>query len=146
MEALLTMAIRKPMCCVWDCVFKNSDSYNQVIATCSWGEIDSGLSLQTWKNETLAEQNKLPPTEKPTLLSKDIELKIAALDREVQYLLNKAKFAKPRPKKEKNTTKTDSGKNATAPPDSEKVIPPKEEKQEGEHSGQAGVPVSISYY
>ncbi|XP_067422791.1 hypoxia up-regulated protein 1 [Emydura macquarii macquarii] len=84
----------------------------------------------TWKNETLAEQNKLPPTEKPTLLSKDIELKIAALDREVQYLLNKAKFAKPRPKKEKNTTKTDSGKNATAPPDSEKVIPPKEEKQE----------------
>ncbi|XP_065425256.1 hypoxia up-regulated protein 1 isoform X5 [Chrysemys picta bellii] len=84
----------------------------------------------TWKNETLAEQNKLPPTEKPTLLSKDIELKIAALDREVQYLLNKAKFAKPRPKKEKNTTKTDSGKNATAPPDSEKVIPPKEEKGE----------------
>ncbi|CAM2107816.1 unnamed protein product [Caretta caretta] len=83
-----------------------------------------------WKNETLAEQNKLPPTEKPTLLSKDIELKIAALDREVQYLLNKAKFAKPRPKKEKNTTKTDSGKNATAPPDSEKVIPPKEEKGE----------------
>uniref|UniRef100_A0A8C8RXE9 Hypoxia up-regulated protein 1 n=1 Tax=Pelusios castaneus TaxID=367368 RepID=A0A8C8RXE9_9SAUR len=84
----------------------------------------------TWKNETLAEQNKLPPTEKPTLLSKDIELKIAALDREVQYLLNKAKFAKPRPKKEKNTTKTDSGKNTTGPPDNEKVIPPKEEKQE----------------
>ncbi|XP_065273030.1 hypoxia up-regulated protein 1 [Emys orbicularis] len=84
----------------------------------------------TWKNETLAEQNKLPPTEKPTLLSKDIELKIAALDREVQYLLNKAKFAKPRPKKEKNTTKTDSGKNATASPDTEKVIPPKEEKGE----------------
>uniref|UniRef100_A0A8C0GYJ9 Hypoxia up-regulated protein 1 n=1 Tax=Chelonoidis abingdonii TaxID=106734 RepID=A0A8C0GYJ9_CHEAB len=88
----------------------------------------------TWKNETLAEQNKLPPTEKPTLLSKDIELKIAALDREVQYLLNKAKFAKPRPKKEKNTTKTDSGKNATAPPDSEKIIPPKEEKGEGEEA------------
>uniref|UniRef100_A0A8C4YUU0 Hypoxia up-regulated protein 1 n=1 Tax=Gopherus evgoodei TaxID=1825980 RepID=A0A8C4YUU0_9SAUR len=86
----------------------------------------------TWKNETLAEQNKLPPTEKPTLLSKDIELKIAALDREVQYLLNK------------NTTKTDSGKNATAPPDSEKVIPPKEEKGEGEaHSGQAGAPVKL---
>uniref|UniRef100_K7F5M7 Hypoxia up-regulated protein 1 n=1 Tax=Pelodiscus sinensis TaxID=13735 RepID=K7F5M7_PELSI len=84
----------------------------------------------TWKNDTLAEQNKLPPTEKPTLLSKDIELKIAALDREVQYLLNKAKFAKPRPRKEKNTTKTDSGKNATVSSDSEKVIPPKEEKGE----------------
>ncbi|XP_042330358.1 hypoxia up-regulated protein 1 isoform X2 [Sceloporus undulatus] len=85
-----------------------------------------------WKNETLAEQNKLPPTAKPTLLSKDIELKIAALDREVQYLLNKAKFAKPKPKKKENTTKTEAGKNATVPPESEKVIPPKEEKQEDE--------------
>ncbi|XP_075630838.1 hypoxia up-regulated protein 1 [Balearica regulorum gibbericeps] len=84
----------------------------------------------TWKNETLAEQNKLSPTEKPILLSKDIELKIAALDREVQYLLNKAKFAKPKPKKEKNTTKTDSGKNATATSESENTIPPTEGKQE----------------
>lgn len=91
------------------------------------------LCFQLWKNETLAEQNRLPPTEKPTLLSKDIELKIATLDREVQYLLNKAKFAKPKPKKKENATKTEAGKNATVPPsESEKVIPPKEEKQEGE--------------
>ncbi|XP_060106874.1 hypoxia up-regulated protein 1 [Heteronotia binoei] len=81
-----------------------------------------------WKNETLAEQSRLAPTEKPVLLSKDIDLKIAALDREVQYLLNKAKFAKP--KKKENTTKTEAGKNATVPPESEKVIPPKEEKRE----------------
>lgn len=87
--------------------------------------------LQIWKNETLAEQNKLSPAEKPILLSKDIELKIAALDREVQYLLNKAKFAKPKPKKEKNTTKTDSGKNATAASETENTIPPTEGKQEG---------------
>uniref|UniRef100_A0A8D0EHC7 Hypoxia up-regulated protein 1 n=1 Tax=Strix occidentalis caurina TaxID=311401 RepID=A0A8D0EHC7_STROC len=85
---------------------------------------------QIWKNETLAEQNKLSPTEKPLLLSKDIELKIAALDREVQYLLNKAKFAKPKPKKEKNATKTDSGKNATAASETENTIPPTEGKQE----------------
>uniref|UniRef100_A0A8V5HC86 Hypoxia up-regulated protein 1 n=1 Tax=Melopsittacus undulatus TaxID=13146 RepID=A0A8V5HC86_MELUD len=84
-----------------------------------------------WKNETLAEQNKLSPTEKPVLLSKDIELKIAALDREVQYLLNKAKFAKPKPRKEKNTTKTDSGKNATAASEPESTIPPTEGNQEG---------------
>ncbi|XP_075298551.1 hypoxia up-regulated protein 1 [Opisthocomus hoazin] len=83
-----------------------------------------------WKNETLAEQNKLSPTEKPILLSKDIELKIAALDREVQYLLNKAKFAKPKPKKENTTTKTDSGKNATATSEAENTIPPTEGKQE----------------
>ncbi|KAH0623377.1 hypothetical protein JD844_031650 [Phrynosoma platyrhinos] len=94
-----------------------------------------------WKNETLAEQNKLPPTAKPALLSKDIELKIAALDREVQYLLNKAKFAKPKPKKKENTTKTEAGKNTTVPPESEKVIPPKEEKQEGADEAEDASPV-----
>nr|XP_006001909.1 PREDICTED: hypoxia up-regulated protein 1-like [Latimeria chalumnae] len=82
-----------------------------------------------WKNETVAEQKKLSPADKPVLLSKDIESKLAALDREVKYLLNKAKFAKPKPKKdkEKNTTKTEAGKNAT---DSEKVIPPKDKTTE----------------
>ncbi|XP_064424847.1 hypoxia up-regulated protein 1 [Latimeria chalumnae] len=82
-----------------------------------------------WKNETVAEQKKLSPADKPVLLSKDIESKLAALDREVKYLLNKAKFAKPKPKKdkEKNTTKTEARKNAT---DSEKVIPPKDKTTE----------------
>ncbi|NXU59802.1 HYOU1 protein, partial [Turnix velox] len=84
----------------------------------------------TWKNETLAEQQKLPPSEKPILLSKDIELKLAALDREVQYLLNKAKFAKPKPKKEKNATKVESGGNATAASEAESTIPPTEGNQE----------------
>uniref|UniRef100_A0ABM5EQR3 Hypoxia up-regulated protein 1 n=1 Tax=Pogona vitticeps TaxID=103695 RepID=A0ABM5EQR3_9SAUR len=83
-----------------------------------------------WKNETLAEQNKLSPTVKPVLLAKDIEMKIAALDREVQYLLNKAKFAKPKPKKKENATKTEAGKNTTTSSESEKVIPPKEDNQE----------------
>ncbi|XP_054853682.1 hypoxia up-regulated protein 1 [Eublepharis macularius] len=69
-----------------------------------------------WKNDTLAEQSKLPPTEKPVLLSKDIELKMAALDREVQYLLNKAKFAKPKPKKKENATKTEADKPNNASP------------------------------
>uniref|UniRef100_A0A8C3GK81 Hypoxia up-regulated protein 1 n=1 Tax=Cairina moschata TaxID=8855 RepID=A0A8C3GK81_CAIMO len=87
-------------------------------------------TFSMWKNETLAEQKKLSPAEKPVLLSKDIELKIAALDREVQYLLNKAKFAKPKSKKEKNATKPDSGKNATATSESENTIPPTEGKQE----------------
>ncbi|CAJ0946290.1 unnamed protein product [Ranitomeya imitator] len=69
-----------------------------------------------WKNETLAEQAKLPATEKPVLLSKDIEQKLAALDREIQYLLNKAKFSKPKPKTKpkSNTTKSDNnGENNT---------------------------------
>ncbi|XP_017294436.1 hypoxia up-regulated protein 1, partial [Kryptolebias marmoratus] len=76
-----------------------------------------------WKNETVAEQGKRSPKEKPVLLSKDIESKLALLDREINYLLNKAKFAKP--KKAKNATSTDKGSkpNGTA---EEKHPPPTE--------------------
>lgn len=78
---------------------------------------------QAWKNATVAEQAKLPATEKPVLLSKDIEAKMMALDREVQYLLNKAKFTKPRPRpKDKNGTRTEPPLNASD--QAEKVIPP----------------------
>uniref|UniRef100_A0A8B9Y8X4 Hypoxia up-regulated protein 1 n=1 Tax=Bos mutus grunniens TaxID=30521 RepID=A0A8B9Y8X4_BOSMU len=78
-----------------------------------------------WKNTTVAEQAKLPTTEKPVLLSKDIEAKMAALDREVQYLLNKAKFAKPRPRpRDKNGTRAEAPLNASTSDQSEKVIPP----------------------
>ncbi|XP_075402809.1 hypoxia up-regulated protein 1 isoform X2 [Tenrec ecaudatus] len=78
-----------------------------------------------WKNTTVAEQAKLPATEKPVLLSKDIEAKMMALDREVQYLLNKAKFARPRPRpKDKNGTRTEPPVNASAGDQEEKVIPP----------------------
>ncbi|XP_055963542.1 hypoxia up-regulated protein 1 isoform X2 [Sorex fumeus] len=77
----------------------------------------------TWKNTTVAEQDKLPATEKPVLLSKDIEAKMMALDREVQYLLNKAKFSKPRPRpKDKNGTRAEAPHNASE--QAEKVIPP----------------------
>ncbi|ERE75022.1 hypoxia up-regulated protein 1 precursor [Cricetulus griseus] len=84
-----------------------------------------------WKNATLAEQAKLPATEKPVLLSKDIEAKMMALDREVQYLLNKAKFTKPRPRpKDKNGTRTEPPLNATAGDQEEKVIPPAGQPEE----------------
>ncbi|KAM6983533.1 hypoxia up-regulated protein 1 [Tautogolabrus adspersus] len=81
----------------------------------------------TWKNDTVAVQEKRSPKERPILLSKDIESKLALLDREVNYLLNKAKFAKPKSKaKAKNSTSSDksSKTNDTA---EEKVIPPTEE-------------------
>uniref|UniRef100_U3IEK7 Hypoxia up-regulated protein 1 n=1 Tax=Anas platyrhynchos platyrhynchos TaxID=8840 RepID=U3IEK7_ANAPP len=105
---------------------------DQIFTEVELGTLEKAINeTMMWKNETLAEQKKLSPAEKPVLLSKDIELKIAALDREVQYLLNKAKFAKPKSKKEKNATKPDSGKNATATSESESTIPPTEGKQEG---------------
>ena len=73
----------------------------------------------------MAEQAKLPATEKPVLLSKDIEAKMMALDREVQYLLNKAKFAKPRPRpKDKNGTRAEPPLNASASDQGDKVIRP----------------------
>ncbi|XP_073730461.1 hypoxia up-regulated protein 1 [Misgurnus anguillicaudatus] len=86
----------------------------------------------TWKNETVGSQEKLSPTEKPVLLSKDIEAKLSLLDREVNYLLTKAKFAKPKDKikaKDKNSTSTNNSK-ANSTEDAEKVIPTKSDGDE----------------
>uniref|UniRef100_A0A8D3CMS6 Hypoxia up-regulated protein 1 n=1 Tax=Scophthalmus maximus TaxID=52904 RepID=A0A8D3CMS6_SCOMX len=81
----------------------------------------------TWKNETVAEQEKRSPKERPVLLSKDLESKLALLDREVNYLLNKAKFAKPKSKaKAKNSTSSEKSSKANNTAE-EKVIPPTQE-------------------
>ncbi|XP_040908123.1 hypoxia up-regulated protein 1 [Toxotes jaculatrix] len=81
----------------------------------------------TWKNETVAEQEKRSPKERPILLSKDIESRLALLDREVNYLLNKAKFAKPKAKpKAKNSTSSEKSSKANNTAE-EKVTPPTEE-------------------
>ncbi|KAK5918751.1 hypothetical protein CgunFtcFv8_003487 [Champsocephalus gunnari] len=79
----------------------------------------------TWKNETEAEQEKRSPKERPVLLSKDIESKVSLLERELNYLLNKAKFAKPKVKA-KNSTSSDKSSKANNTT-KEKVIPPAEE-------------------
>uniref|UniRef100_A0A673MXM4 Hypoxia up-regulated protein 1 n=1 Tax=Sinocyclocheilus rhinocerous TaxID=307959 RepID=A0A673MXM4_9TELE len=66
------------------------------------------------------------------VLSKDIDAKRSLLDREVNYLLNKAKFAKPKPKdkaKDKNTTSTENSK-ANSTEDAEKIITPKSDDAE----------------
>uniref|UniRef100_A0A673YUN1 Hypoxia up-regulated protein 1 n=1 Tax=Salmo trutta TaxID=8032 RepID=A0A673YUN1_SALTR len=90
----------------------------------------------TWKNNTVAEQEKSSPTERPVLLSKEIESKWALLDREVNYLLNKAKFAKPKPKVNNSTTSESSSSKANSSKMEEKVILPKEEtKDEGGEAG-----------
>ncbi|XP_038564043.1 hypoxia up-regulated protein 1 isoform X1 [Micropterus salmoides] len=94
----------------------------------------------TWRNETVAEQEKRSPKERPVLLSKDIESKLALLDREVNYLLNKAKFAKPKAKaKTKNSTSSDKGSKANNTAE-EKVIPPTEESTDTKSEGPEEVP------
>lgn len=88
-----------------------------------------------WKNETVAEQDKRSPKERPILLSKDIESKLALLDREVNYLLNKAKFAKPKVKaKAKNSTSSDKSSKANNTAE-EEVIPPTEESADTKSGG-----------
>ncbi|CAC5426298.1 HYOU1 [Mytilus coruscus] len=62
-----------------------------------------------WRDDMVEEQKKTPDSEKPKLLVEDVALKLQALDREVKYLINKAKNfkPKPKPKPKSNTTKTD---------------------------------------
>uniref|UniRef100_A0A667ZMA7 Hypoxia up-regulated protein 1 n=1 Tax=Myripristis murdjan TaxID=586833 RepID=A0A667ZMA7_9TELE len=91
----------------------------------------------TWKNDTVAEQDKRSAKERPILLSKDIESKLALLDREVNYLLNKAKFAKPKAKaKAKNSTSSDKSSKANNTAE-EKVIPPTEETETTDSDSQS---------
>uniref|UniRef100_A0A8C6P1Q7 Hypoxia up-regulated protein 1 n=1 Tax=Nothobranchius furzeri TaxID=105023 RepID=A0A8C6P1Q7_NOTFU len=89
-----------------------------------------------WKNETVLEQEKRSPSERPVLLSKDIEAKLALLDREVNYLLNKAKFAKPKIKsKPKNSTS--AGKENKTIPVAEETVPPVSEESPDPQSGES---------
>jgi len=60
-------------------------------------------------------QAKTPLTEKPKLTLEEVATKIAALDREVKYLVNKVKSYRPKtkPKPTKESNATDNGSNET---------------------------------
>merc|ERR1739838_417305 len=60
---------------------------------------DKYEEVVTWKNATVKEEAGLKPFQDPVLLPADIKAKITSLNREVSYLLNKAKTAKPKSKK-----------------------------------------------
>ena len=55
--------------------------------------------MSNWKK-----QNETDPTKKPVLLSRDIKMQQGKLDRELMYLINKAKYYVPKPKPKPNTT------------------------------------------
>jgi len=71
--------------------------------------------MQEWNKTTQALQAKTPLTEKPVITLEDVAMKIAALDREVKYLVNKMKSYRPKtkPKSTKESNMTDSGGNET---------------------------------
>ncbi|XP_029029495.1 hypoxia up-regulated protein 1 isoform X2 [Betta splendens] len=97
--------------------------YDQIFTDVELNMLEKVINeTMTWKNETVAEQEKRSPKQHPILLSKDIESKLALLDREVNYLLNKAKFTKPKAKaKGKNSTTSDKSSKANNTAE-EKVI------------------------
>lgn len=71
---------------------------------------------QTWMEESVKEQALLPANVNPTKLTlRAIAEKIAALDREVKYLLNKARVTPPKKKPKKEESKKDD--NSTDPLD-----------------------------
>ena len=79
---------------------------------------------------------------KPVLLLEDIGLKIQALDREVKYLINKAKTYKPKPKpkpsknkmEDKNETVIDTDSSTNETKDSSEEPIKTEESQTGRWS------------
>nr|CAB3255112.1 hypoxia up-regulated protein 1-like [Phallusia mammillata] len=85
-------------------------------------------STVEWKNETLAKENALKPYEDPVLKPDDIKQKFYELNREIQYLYNKAKTAKP--KKPKVSEKTKKG-NETASNKAEEAAANKTATDEG---------------
>jgi hypoxia up-regulated 1 len=94
--------------------------------------------MQEWNKTMHDDQAKTPSHEKPKLLVADIAIKIADLDREVKYLINKAKTFKPKvkvEKKEANETKTtEKPKEEVEKVEEPEPVeePPKEETQEEE--------------
>ncbi|CAG2256140.1 HYOU1 [Mytilus edulis] len=87
-----------------------------------------------WRDDMIEEQKKTPDSEKPKLLVEDIALKLQALDREVKYLINKAKNfkPKPKPKPKSNTTKTDGNTTKSDTNKTDKAEKEKETKIEVE--------------
>ena len=53
---------------------------------------------QEWLDKSEKKQSETKPHDNPVLVVKDIEAKQGKLDRELLYLLNKAKYYVPKPK------------------------------------------------
>lgn len=93
---------------------------------------------EEWKKNMEEEQAKLPLSEPPKLTIKLITEKMAALDREVKYLVNKAKFWKPKkaPKKSSNETKENSENKTKVEENLEDIKPVVEEEEPVENKNE----------
>ncbi|KAM3726346.1 Hypoxia up-regulated protein [Dirofilaria immitis] len=83
-----------------------------------------------WLAERIELQNKLKPTDPPALAVSEGKEKLRSLDREVKYLLNKMKFAKPRVDKEEKTKEWVAESNETLPETTEESKTVSEERSD----------------
>jgi len=94
--------------------------------------VDTLNSTVQWKNETVKAESELKPYEDPLLKPADIKQKMDSLNREVGYLYNKAKNAKPKKKKtekkEEDKAKSEEAEEKTK--DSEEAAKPEEKSSE----------------
>ncbi|CAH1796840.1 unnamed protein product [Owenia fusiformis] len=96
-----------------------------------------------WREEQLALQEKTPLYEKLIILIEDIATKVQALDREVKYLVSKAKYYKPKPKPKEETKASNTTTNTTSEDTgSKKVKDDKKDKKKVE-DGDEDVQVEV---
>uniref|UniRef100_A0A1B6MMN4 Hypoxia up-regulated protein 1 n=1 Tax=Graphocephala atropunctata TaxID=36148 RepID=A0A1B6MMN4_9HEMI len=85
---------------------------------------------QEWLNKMMVDQEKLAPHETPVLTVRSMVEKMSSLDREVKYLVNKAKIWKPKIKKEEAAK--DSSSNFTASKEKEEEEKNTEKSSDGD--------------
>ena len=66
--------------------------------------IDLFFFIKDWLMTNWKKQNESDATKKPVMLTKDIAYQQGKLDRELVYIINKAKYYVPKPKPKPNTT------------------------------------------
>lgn len=86
----------------------------------------------SWRTKEMAAQKKLKKNQELRLTVKDITDKMAILDREVQYLVNKIKIWKPKVKPSGNETKTKTEKESESNVDGEEEAPEEASEEEPE--------------
>jgi len=100
---------------------------------------------KAWFMTTWNKQNETDSNKNPVLLVKDIKHHQGKLDREMMYLLNKAKYYVPKPKPKNDTTtkksETDKTKTNSTVVDSEEKIEPltKEEVKKSDEKAKSNV-------
>ncbi|GFO47003.1 hypoxia up-regulated protein 1 [Plakobranchus ocellatus] len=90
------------------------------------------VETRKWRDDTLKAQEKLKDSEDPVLLVDDVAQKISALDREMRYLINKAKNYKPKPKPKAETKKDEGNETSSNATDEKSSKDGSQESSEGD--------------